>query len=130
MRTALEMIDLVELFNAEREVAGKPPIRIGVGVASGEMVAGYTGTQDRATYTCIGETVNLAARLETQTKVSGRPILIDRATREGSPEASRSSHSDRSPSGESRRRLTSSRLPRLLAESKARPQSGSCKQLE
>ena len=85
VRTALEMIDLVELFNAERTVAGKPPIRIGVGVASGEMVAGYTGTQDRATYTCIGDTVNLAARLETQTKVAGRPILIDLATREGLP---------------------------------------------
>ncbi len=85
VRTALEMIDLVELFNAERKVAGKTPIRIGVGVASGEMVAGYTGTQNRATYTCIGDTVNLAARLETQTKVAGRPILIDLATREGLP---------------------------------------------
>ena len=85
VRTALEMIDLVELFNAERTVAGKPPIRIGVGIASGEMVAGYTGTQERATYTCIGDTVNLAARLETQTKVAGRAILIDRATREGLP---------------------------------------------
>ena len=45
------------------------------------MVAGYTGTNKRATYTCIGDTVNLAARLETHTKVAQRAILIDQATR-------------------------------------------------
>ena len=45
------------------------------------MVAGYTGTNERATYTCIGDTVNLAARLEAHTKVAGRAILIDGATR-------------------------------------------------
>ena len=45
------------------------------------MVAGYTGTNERATYTCIGDTVNLAARLETHTKVAQRAILIDQATR-------------------------------------------------
>ena len=71
VRTGLEMLDLIELFNAERTQAGRPAIRIGIGIASGEMVAGYTGTQARATYTCIGDTVNLAARLETQTKSAG-----------------------------------------------------------
>ena len=81
VRTALEMVELVELFDAERTAGGKPAIRIGVGIASGEMVAGYTGTSRRATYTCIGDTVNLAARLETHTKTVGRMILIDGATR-------------------------------------------------
>jgi class 3 adenylate cyclase len=83
VRAALEMIELIELFNAERTAGGKPAIRIGIGIASGEMVAGYTGTQARATYTCIGDTVNLAARLETHTKTAGRAILVDRPTREG-----------------------------------------------
>ena len=83
VRTALEMIELIELFNAERAAAGKPAIRIGVGIASGEMVAGYTGTNERATYTCIGDTVNLASRLETHTKEAGRTVLIDAATRAG-----------------------------------------------
>ena len=65
----------------DRQAAEKPPIKIGIGIASGEMVAGYTGTNQRATYTCIGDTVNLAARLETRTKVAQRAILIDQATR-------------------------------------------------
>ena len=81
VRAALEMIEMIELFNLERAAAVKPPIRIGIGIASGEMVAGYTGTRQRATYTCIGDTVNLAARLEQHTKEVGRTILIDDATR-------------------------------------------------
>ncbi|HSS71027.1 MAG TPA: adenylate/guanylate cyclase domain-containing protein [Casimicrobiaceae bacterium] len=81
VQAALEMIEMIELFNVEQAAAGKKPIRIGIGIASGEMVAGYTGTNERATYTCIGDTVNLASRLEQHTKVAGRAILIDAATR-------------------------------------------------
>jgi class 3 adenylate cyclase len=58
-------------------------IRIGVGIASGDVIAGYTGTMRRATYTCVGDTVNRAARLEAHTKVVGEPILIDECTRQG-----------------------------------------------
>ena len=81
VRAALDMIEVIELFNVERTAADKPTIRIGIGIASGEVVAGYTGTQQRATYTCIGDTVNLAARLEEHTKVAMRTILIDSVTR-------------------------------------------------
>jgi adenylate cyclase len=81
VRAAQEMIELIDLFNVDRQAAEKPPIKIGIGIASGEMVAGYTGTNQRATYTCIGDTVNLAARLEAHTKVAQRAILIDQATR-------------------------------------------------
>ncbi len=80
VRAALDMIEMIELFNVERVAAHKAPIAIGIGIASGEMVAGYTGTQQRATYTCIGDTVNLAARLEAHTKIAKRAILIDPAT--------------------------------------------------
>jgi class 3 adenylate cyclase len=83
VRAALEMIELVDLFNVERTTGGKPPIRIGIGIASGEMVAGYTGTNERATYTCVGDVVNLASRIEAHTKDAQRAILIDSATREG-----------------------------------------------
>ena len=82
VRAALEMIELVDLFNLERVAADKAPIAIGVGIASGLLIAGYTGTQSRATYTCVGDTVNLAARLESHTKVSGHAILIDAVTRD------------------------------------------------
>ena len=85
VRAALEMIEMIDLFNVEQRSVGKPEIRIGVGVASGEMVAGYTGTNERATYTCIGDVVNLAARLEQHTKEAKRTILMDAATRDTLP---------------------------------------------
>ena len=80
VRAALDMLEMIDMFNLERSAMDKAPIRIGVGIASGEMVAGYTGTEARATYTCIGDTVNLAARLEAHTKEAGRDILVDGAT--------------------------------------------------
>jgi adenylate cyclase len=81
VRAALDMVEMIDLFNIERTGTDKEPIRIGIGIASGEVVAGYTGTQQRATYTCIGDTVNLAARLEAHTKEVGRGILLDGKTR-------------------------------------------------
>ena len=82
VRAAQEMTELIALFNEERIASSRPPIRIGIGIASGEMIAGYAGTKARATYTCVGNTVNLAARIEAHTKSAGRAILMDRATRD------------------------------------------------
>ena len=80
---ALEMLELLDGFNQARAALQKPQIKIGVGIASGQMIAGFTGTQHRATYTCIGDTVNLAARIESHTKIVARPILIDQYTSDG-----------------------------------------------
>jgi len=80
-RAAQEMLEMVALFNREPDRADKAAIQIGIGIASGSVIAGYTGTDQRATYTCVGDTVNLAARLEAHTKVAGHAILIDGATR-------------------------------------------------
>ena len=81
VRAGLEMLELMADFDREQAAQGKPEIRIGVGIASGQVIAGYTGTQRRVTYTCVGDTVNLAAHLEAHTKVLGRPILIEEHTR-------------------------------------------------
>jgi class 3 adenylate cyclase len=89
LRAALEMLDLVDAFNGEQALRGGVQIRIGTGIASGPVIAGLTGTQHRVTYTCVGDTVNLAAHLEAYTKVVGRPILIDDNTRKGLGDAIR-----------------------------------------
>jgi adenylate cyclase len=78
---ARQMIELIRLFNQEQAAQDKVQIQIGIGIASGHVVAGYAGTLHRATYTCVGDTVNVAARLESHTKVLNRPILIDENTR-------------------------------------------------
>ncbi len=80
-RAARQMIELIDEYSRDRVARQEVPIRIGIGIASGEVVAGYTGTERLVTYTCIGDTVNLASRLEAHTKVLGRPILIDENTR-------------------------------------------------
>lgn len=80
---ALKMVDHVELFNREQKHNNRVQIKIGIGIASGDMVVGIIGTEKRAVYTCLGDTVNQAARLEAHTKVVGEPILIDENTRQG-----------------------------------------------
>ena len=83
VRAALEMLTLLDGFNKEQAMQNKTQVHIGIGIATGRMIAGYTGTQHRATYTCVGDTVNLAARIEAHTKVVQKPILVDQYTQEG-----------------------------------------------
>jgi adenylate cyclase len=83
VRAALEMLDLMDGFNREQVLRGGVELQIGIGIASGPVIAGFTGTRQRVTYTCVGDTVNLAAHLEAHTKVVGQPILIDEMTRTG-----------------------------------------------
>src|ERR1043165_6226118 len=85
VRAALEMIELLKGFNLDQAARNKVQIQVGIGIATGRVIAGYTGTQYRATYTCVGDTVNLAARIEDHNKVAGRSILIDQYTCEGLP---------------------------------------------
>ena len=87
VRAALEMIALLKGFNIEQAAQNKIQIKIGIGIATGRVIAGYTGTQHRATYTCVGDTVNIAARIENHTKEAQHPILIDQYTKEGLPKS-------------------------------------------
>ena len=81
VRAGVEMLEMIAAFNGEQAVRGKPEIQIGIGIASGQVIAGFTGTERRVTYTCVGDPVNVAAHLEAHTKILGRPILIDDGTR-------------------------------------------------
>ena len=83
VNAALEMIELLKVFNEQRAARKKSELQVGIGIATGSVIAGYTGTEHRATYTCVGDAVNVAARMENHTKVAGRPILIDQYTTEG-----------------------------------------------
>ncbi len=83
VRAALEMLEMMAAFNQDRARRGAVEVRIGIGIASGPLVAGFTGTRQRMTYTGVGDAVNLAAHLEAHTKVLGQPLLIDENTRAG-----------------------------------------------
>ena len=80
---ARQIVELIRLFNDEQAARDKVQIEIGIGIASGHVIAGYTGTSHRATYTCVGDTVNVAARLESHTRVLNQSVLIDENTRRG-----------------------------------------------
>ena len=83
--TAIEMMEALKVLNRKRTAEGRSEITIGIGIASGKVMAGYAGTQHRATYTCVGDAVNLAARIESHTREVNHPILIDSYTREFLP---------------------------------------------
>jgi adenylate cyclase len=73
LAAARAMIDAVEAWNKERPTQA---LRIGIGIHMGEAVTGTVGSPRRKEYTVIGETVNLAARLEQLTKETGAQVLI------------------------------------------------------
>jgi len=80
VRSALEIRRQLAAFNGEQARKNGIQIEMGVGIATGQVVAGFAGTQSRATYLCVGDTINLSARLESHTKKVKRPIVIDENT--------------------------------------------------
>lgn len=79
-RTALEMIEQLDILNSKLQSEGLSPIRIGIGINTAEVVVGNMGSDTRFNYTVIGDGVNLASRVEGLTKNYKVDILITEFT--------------------------------------------------
>jgi len=83
---ALRMTGALASFNARWEGTGYPAVEMGVGVNTGEAVVGNMGAELKLNYTAIGDTVNLASRLESMNKVYGTSIIVSGAVKEAAGE--------------------------------------------
>ncbi len=79
---ALEMVAKLESLQGHFKSRGWPPIHIGVGINTGDMVVGNMGSEFRLAYTVMGDAVNLGSRLESLTKQYGVQIIVSEFTRD------------------------------------------------
>ncbi len=79
VQCALEILDAATRWSLERERAGRPPVAIGIGAHYGEVFAGALGSEQLLEYTVIGDTVNVAERLERLSREVGSPLVVSAA---------------------------------------------------
>ena len=82
VKTALEMLGDLEAFNDSIAAEGVPPFGMGLGINTGNVVVGNMGSEQRFDYTCLGDSVNLASRLEGQSKPYHVKLVIGQRTYE------------------------------------------------
>jgi adenylate cyclase len=83
---ALDMLEELQRLNERWMAEGRPALDIGIGVHTGPMIAGNIGSEAIMSYTVIGDSVNLGARLESLNKNYGTRIIISDATRAALPD--------------------------------------------
>ena len=76
VKCALSMLDSLDRLNRDREAAGQVPLRIGIGIHSGKAVVGNIGARHRKEFTAVGDTVNVASRLESLTRAHDTSIIV------------------------------------------------------
>ena len=81
VRAALEMRRRLRAWNTERARAGKVPLRHGIGIHTGSVLAGNIGSAERHSYALVGDPVNLASRIQSLNKEFGSDILVSGETR-------------------------------------------------
>jgi class 3 adenylate cyclase len=77
---AMEMRDALKKLNEDRLAYGQEPLKIGIALNTGDVVAGNLGAYEKSEYTVIGDTVNLASRMESLNKKFNTDLLVSRAT--------------------------------------------------
>jgi class 3 adenylate cyclase len=81
VKAALRMRERLNEMNEKRIVEGEAPIAHGIGIHSGEVLAGSVGSPERLVYAMVGDTVNVASRIQDQNKKFGTDILLSEAAR-------------------------------------------------
>ena len=80
VQSAMDMLSALKQYNQERDLGGLSPISIGIGIHTGEAVIGTVGSADRMDSTALGDSVNLASRIESLTKQHNAELLISAQT--------------------------------------------------